>query len=185
LQVSSESDFELFAQKVKEHTNTTIKKIEDEASLYVIKSKEEVVQDIEQYSQEALLRFKQQYKAKEQQGYKDIENEISREWNDFKQERENKLDEELKKRLEEIFPSLATSFIECVSQHYKTGTLVLPKSYMPLIKIEKFSLVQSKDGCIIFKSGNLYIEYSIERIMEELHNDIASSMNFEENLWQV
>lgn len=185
MQVSSESDFELFAQKVKEHTRTAIKKIENEASEYVIQSEKKVSEELEKYSQEALSQWKEEYHVREQQEYKNIENSISRKWNAFKLESENRLFQHLEQRLEEIFPSLAQAFIECLVNKYETGTLIVPKPYMSFVKVEKFTLVESKDESVIFKSGNLYIEYSAERIMEELHNETASSMSFEENLWQV
>ena len=185
MQVSSESDFELFSKKVKEHTSSTIKNIEDETSVYVTKSQERATQELKEYSQELQSEWEVEYHEREQQEYKNIDNEINKKWNDFKQEREKKLYEELRQRLDEIFPTLAQSFIVCVSNKYETGTLILPNRYVGLVEIEKFTLQESKDEGIIFKNKNLYIEYSIERIMEELHNDIASSMNIEEKLWQV
>ena len=185
MQVSSESDFELFSKKVKERTTTTIKNIEDRASLYVEKLEKKATQEIKQYSQEVRLQWEIEYHARERQEYKSIDNEINKKWNDFKREREKKLYEELRQRLEEIFPTLVHSFIACVSHKYEIGTLILPKPYIKTVEIEKFILQESEDERIVFKNSNLYIEYSIERIMEEIHNDIASSMNIEEKLWQV
>ena len=185
MQVSSESDFEFFAKKVKEHTSITIKNIEDKASLYVTKSEEKAKQEIKIYSQELQYKWEVEYHEREKQEYKNIENEINKKWNDFKQEREKKLYEELSQRLKELFPTLAQSFITCISNRYETGTLILPKPYIKTLEIKKFILQESENECIIFKNKNLYIEYSIERIMEELQNDIASSMNIKEKLWQV
>lgn len=184
MQVSSESDFDLFSKKVKEHTSTAIKKIEDESSAYLIKSEKKALDDIEKYIQQARLEWEEEYSEREKQEYKNIQSDINIEWNAFKRERENSLYKKLKKELEKIFPSLVESFIVCISGKYEAGTLIIPKPFMGLIKMEKFDLHESEDERIIFKKENLYIEYSIERIMEELHNDIASSMNFEENIWQ-
>ena len=185
MQVSSASDFELFAQKVKEHTILSIKKIEDEVSMYVTKSEKIALQELQIHSLETTALWEQEYKAIEQQEYKNIDDDISRQWNVFKQKRENTLYRELKEELNKIFPKLAKSFIFCIANRYDTGIFILPKAYITLVEIEKFNLHTNKDNKLIFKSGNLYIEYSVERIMEELHNDIASSMNFEENVWQV
>lgn len=185
MQVSSASDFDLFSQKVKEHTSSLIKKIEDEASIYVKKSEKMALQELKIDSLETTALWEHEYKAIERQEYKNIENDINMQWNAFKQERENTLYIQLKQELYKIFSKLAKSFILCVSNRYETGTFIIPKSYMTLVKGEKFKLHTNEDNKIIFKNGNLYIEYSVERIMEELHNDIASSMNFEENIWQI
>ena len=185
MQVSSESDFELFAKKVKEHTHIAVKKIEDESSQYLIQSEKKALYDIDKYTKGAQSQWEEEYKEREQQEYKNIQSDINREWNTFKKERENRLYEELKQRLEKIFPSLVESFIVCISDKYERGTLIIPKPYMGFVKIQKFDLQESKDERIIFKKENLYIEYSVERIMEELHNDISTSMSFEENIWQV
>ena len=185
MQVSSESDFELFAKKVKEHTSIAVKKIEDETSQYIIQSEKKALDDIDKYTKVAHSEWEDEYKERKQEEYKNIQANINKEWNSFKKERENKLHEELKQELEKIFPSLVESFIVCISDKYDTGRLIIPKPYMGLLKMKKFDLQESKDERIIFKKENLYIEYSVERIMEELHNDIATSMSFEENIWQV
>lgn len=185
MQVSSESDFELFAKKVKAHTLTAVKKIEDEASLYVAESEKKALEDIERYSQEIRIQWEKEFRQKEQQEYKNIESDLKREWNSFKQDRESMLYKYVQEGIEKIFSSLVESFLAYISDHYESGILIMPNSFAQKVNIEKFEVHESEDERIIFKKDNLYIEYSLERVMEELHNDIASSMSFEENLWQV
>jgi len=61
----------------------------------------------------------------------------------------------------------------------------MPKAYMSLVKKEGFFLHTDEKEQIIFTSGNLYIEYSIERIIEELDDEINLGMHFKDDEWQV
>jgi hypothetical protein len=60
----------------------------------------------------------------------------------------------------------------------------MPEAYMPSVKKEGFLLHTGEKEEIIFTSGNLYIEYSVERIMEELDDEIVSRMLLKEDKWQ-
>lgn len=184
MQLSSVSDFDIFSKRLKEHISTTVKEDERKASEYVLESKKNAMEDIEKYSISANLEWKREYKERQSQELKNIKSTISREWNSFKQERQNILYIKLRESLKEIFPTLAKSFIDCISTKYDNGTFIFAKPYFEFLKTEKFDLLESNNEKIIFKNENLYIEYSVERIMEELRNDITLSMNFEEYQWQ-
>lgn len=61
----------------------------------------------------------------------------------------------------------------------------MPKKYIALVESDEFDILECQQEQIIFSSGNLYIEYSVDRIIEELGDDITKSLHFEENEWQV
>ena len=106
-------------------------------------------------------------------------------WSAFKKERKNRLETALKTRLQEEFPSLAACFIAWVSRNYKTGIFTMHHSFTALAESEQFDIRECEKEQVIFASGNLYIEYSVERIIEELGDEIAQQMHFEENEWQA
>ena len=58
-------------------------------------------------------------------------------------------------------------------------------SFKSLVDSKQFDIHECKKEQVIFASGNLYIEYSVERIIEELGDEIAAKMHFEENEWQA
>jgi len=182
--VSSVSDFEYFAKKVKKQISIKVEKLKVETSDYLRIKEHESEQKTDSWSKHARIQWDQECYAKEQQSRITIENEANREWFKFKKKRELALRSLLKMRLEEIFPVLAECFISKISQEYETGIFTMPEAYIPSVKKEGFLLQTGEKEEIIFTSGNLYIEYSVERIMEELDDEIVSRMLLKEDKWQ-
>jgi len=182
LPVSSVSDFEHFAQKVKKQIGLKVKRVEEETSDYLLQKENEVMHKIGSWMKHAQTQWDQECYAQEQQSRNSIAEEVNRQWSEFKKERKLALDSALKMRLEEIFPSLAECFVFEISQKYQTGTFTMPEAYMSFVTTEGFVLDSCKKEQIVFTNGNLYIEYSVERIIEELDDEINLRM---EDKWQV
>ena len=183
--VSSVSDFEHFAQKVKKQIGIKVKRVEEETSDYLLQSENEVEHKINSWSKHAQTQWDQEHYAQEQQSRNSIVQEVNRQWSEFKKERKSALRSALKIRLEEIFPTLAECFVSQISQKYQTGTFTMPEAYMSSVTKEGFLLHVCKKEKIVFTRGNLYIEYSVERIIEELSDEIALRMDFKEERWQA
>ncbi|PHR57899.1 MAG: hypothetical protein COA44_05380 [Arcobacter sp.] len=185
MQISLASDFDRFSQKIKSHINIDIKKKTDEALAYALEKKHKTSQEVDLYLQNEQHAWEKEYQEQEKQAYRQIKNDMSKQWSDFKKEREKVLRVQIQEKIEEIFPSLAESFISWVCKNYTQGTFHLPKAYISLINTDQFHLSENNQDGIIFKDKNLYIEYSIERIMDELNEEISSAINFKGNEWQV
>ncbi|WP_415406165.1 hypothetical protein ACLHDG_10390 [Sulfurovum sp. CS9] len=183
--VSSVSDFEHFAEKVKKQISTKVRRVEVETSDYLLAKENEAEHKINSWTKHAHFEWDQERYAQEQRSHNSIEEEVNRKWSEFKKERKSALRSALKIRLYQIFPTLAECFISQISQKYQTGTLTMPEAYMSFVTKEGFLLHMCEKEQIIFTSGNLYIEYSVERIIEELTDEIDSRMHFKEDTWQV
>ena len=180
--MSSVSDFEHFAQKIKKQISINVKKIETERSDYLLQKTHETVHNIDAWLKQEKVKWDQARYAQKQQSRNLLEGEMNAEWSTFKKERRSVLRSALKRGLEEIFPSLVESFISTIVQKYQKGIFSMPEKYFPLVETEGFVLHVSEKEEIIFTSGNLFIEYSLERIMEELDDDITLGM---EQAWQA
>jgi len=185
LPVSSVSDFEHFSEKVKKQIGIKVKSVEEETSDYLIQTENEAVHKINSWSKHAQTQWDQERYAQKQQSRNSITEEVNRQWSEFKKKRKLALRSVLKVRLEEVFPTLAECFVSQISQKYQTGTFTMPEAYRSLVKAEGFVLHSCKKEQIVFTSGNLYIEYSVERIIEELDDEINLSMHFKDDKWQA
>lgn len=183
--VSSVSDFEHFAQKVKKQISIKVKKVEKETSDYLLKTENDAEHKISNWLKHAQTQWDQECYVRKQQSRNSITEEVNRQWSEFKKERRSALRSALKIRLEEVFPALAECFVSQISQKYQTGTFTMPKAYISFIITEGFVFESCKKEQIIFTSGNLYIEYSVERIIEELDDEITLGMHFKDDKWQV
>jgi hypothetical protein len=179
---SSVSDFELFALKVKEHIAAKVKKSEEDNTAYRLQKEEESLQETEEWFKRKRAKWKLELTMREQQERRAISEEIDQKWSFFKKESERAIKEGLEKRLEEEFPLLAKCFILRVSKQYQTGVFIMPAAYNGLVDGEKFNLEVCQEEKIVFRQDNLYIEYSIERIMEELKDEI---MHPKEDSWHT
>jgi hypothetical protein len=184
LPLSSVSDFERFALKSKKRIAAKVKKTEDDASAYALQKEAEAQLEIENWLQRSRTEWKQALSARQKRGEKAISDEVKRGWSVYTKERKTALEAALKVRLDEAFPTLAACFIEWVSRNYETGVFTMPRAYAPSVNRAMFDLLECENEQIVFTSGNLYIEYSVERIIEELADDIVSCMCFEEAPWQ-
>ena len=185
MQISSVSDFERFALKTEQSIATKVKKSEENTSLYVLQKEESTLRELQEWRELSTAEWKQELYAREQQGERAIADEINRQWSAFKKERKRALEVTLKTRLQDEFPALAACFITWVSHNYKTGSFTLNSSFTALVDNKQFDIHECEKEQVIFASGNLYIEYSVERIIEELGDEIAKQMHFEENEWQA
>ena len=183
--VSLVSDFEHFAQKVKKQISIKVRRVEAGTSEYVLQTENEAAHKINSWKQHAQTQWDQERYAQEQQSRNAITEEVNRQWSEFKKERRSVLISALKVRLKEVFPMLAACFVSQISQKYGTGTFTMPKAYMSFVTTEGFVLHSCKKEEIVFTSGNLYIEYSIERIIEELSDEINLGMHFKDDKWQA
>lgn len=182
---SSVSDFEQFEQHIKEQIKTQIEHIEKETGEYVLEKENEADQKIEKWSKQVRLQWDQERNTLVQQNLTAVSDEASTLWSKFMKERKNALKKILEVRLSESFPVLAECFVSEISRKYKTGIFVMPEAYLPFVKKEGFIMNMSEENKIIFTKGNLYIEYSVERILEELDDEIITMMNVKGGTWQV
>jgi len=185
LPISSVSDFERFALKTEQSIATKVKRSEESAALYALQKEASTLQESVRWRELSAAEWKQELYARKQQGERTVADEVNRQWSAFKTERKRALKAALKARLQEEFPALATCFIAWVSRNYKRGKFTMHPSFMEAVESELFEVDVCEQEQVIFASGNLYIEYSVERIIEELGNEIAVKMHFKENEWQV
>lgn len=171
---SSVSDFELFALKVEEHIAAKVKKSEEDSAAYRLQKEEESLQETETWFTQKRTEWELELNAKEQQERRAIEDDISQQWSLLKKESERAVKETLRKRLKEEFPVLAKCFIASISKQYQAGVFIIPEVYSKLVNRERFDLEICQEEILIFKQGNLYIEYSIERITEELKGEMTA-----------
>ena len=185
---SSVSDFELFALKVEKHIAVKVKKSEEGDIAYCLQKEEEALKETETWLRQKHAEWKLELSMREQQERKVIAGEIDRKWSVFKKEFEAAAKKALKKQLEKEFPSLVECFVVWASKHYKTGTFTLSEAYSVWVDRERFEVQISQEEKIIFRSDNLYIEYSVERMIEELKEEINAVMHdssSKEDLWPV
>ncbi len=188
MQASSVSDFEHFATKVKKHTTVKIQKIEEDASAYALKKEEEAQQTAVLWSQTAHAALKRELFDGKRQGTHAITEEVTRQWSAYVNARESALKSVLRGRIEASFPSFAACFVSWVSQQYDEGVLTMPQAYFSLSDTEKFDVIPTEKEQVVFRNGSLYIEYSVDRIIEELEDEILSRIHLEKEAdtpWQV
>lgn len=178
---SSVSDFNDFANKVEEHIAAKVKVIKEEASIYMLQTKKEAEVEAEQWLQYKRSEWKQELQARERQEIRMIRDEVDQMWSAFKNKAQTRVEEKLKNRLEEQFPVLVECFIIWISQHYQRGIFFLPQTYSALVDTKKFRVEASRENAVIFRHDNLYIEYSVERIIEELQSKMVAMLHFEED----
>lgn len=183
--ISSVSDFEQFILKVEKNIAAKVKTKETNASLYVLQKEKDTLAEITRWKERSAIKWEQEQNALEQREEKALVATVKQQWSVFKKEHEMVLRAAFKQKLEASFDLLAKCFISWVSHNYTTGTLTMAKKYTSLVENEQFDLQECKKDQIIFSSENLYIEYSVDRIMEELGNEIIKSLQFEEDEWQV
>jgi len=184
LQVSSAYDFENFAEKIEKLTLITVNEIERETEDYLLQREHETKESIALFLKQAQDAWDQEKDSLKKANHHHVETVMNAEWSTFIKERRSALRTALKTRLEEIFPSLAECFISTIIQKYDSGTFIMPERYSVSGLKEGYTLIDSQKDEIIFRSGNLYIEYSVERILEELKDELSSHFNIEDEKWQ-
>lgn len=182
--VSSESDFEHFAQKVREHIRLKVEQTEAQSQEYVHAKERETEQRAATWLKNAETKWEHEYAELHKQGSIDIADGVNKKWARFRRENMLLLEERLRQRLQEIFPVLAECFIAALSTEHDTGTFILPRQYASVVDSGRFDVKISQKDELLFRKGNLYIEYSVERIMVELEEEIAAGMHLEDEIWQ-
>lgn len=180
MQVSSVSDFERYAKTLQKAIAAGVKEREEKAASYARQKEAESQQQTEQWREESQTEWKQELRLRERIGRREIAEEMSRQWSVFRQARESVLKTALAKELEAIFPELAECFIGWVSDNYNGGRFTVPKTFLSLIKSPLFEVTTCEEEQVVFEKENLYIEYSVRRIIEELGDKIALQMHFED-----
>lgn len=181
--VSSVSDFERFSVKVQKSISNKVKKIEEDSSSYAIKEEKKALLETKVWQQQVRSEWKHELNAMERQGQSDIADEVKQALSIFRKNHEMALKKALEERLEQSYPLLVECFISWVVKNYETGIFTLPKIYEQFIDKEKFDVHITEGKEVIFSNGNLYIEYSVKRIIEELNDDIIACIHSEENSW--
>ncbi len=183
--ISSVSDFEHFAQKIEKSIATKVKAKEADASAYVLQKQKDTLTEIKQWKERSVKKWNEELNALEKREEQALLNDIKQQWSVFKKDHETAFRQTFKEALEDAFEALAKCFITWISRNYTTGTFTMAKKYTALIENTQFDIQESSQDQIIFESGNLYIEYSVERIMDELGDEINKHLHLEENEWQV
>ena len=169
---------------MQEHVRLKVQQLEAQSQEYLHAKERESEQNAEAWLDNAHARWKHEYAAERKEGYNTITEETNKAWAAFKQTNMLLLEERLAEKLKEDFPVLAACFIAELSAKHETGTFVLPERYASLVNGENFNVEISQQEAVVFRKGNLYIEYSIERIMVELGEEIISGMQLEDEIWQ-
>ena len=184
MQVSSAYDFEHFAEKIENLTAISVNDIERETVDYLFQSENETKEGIALWLKQAQDAWDKEKDSQKKVNRHSIEAQMNTEWSAFIKERRSALSTALKTRLEEIFTSLAECFISTIIQKYESGTFTMPQRFISFVSKERFVLIPSQKEEIIFTSGNLFIEYSVERILEELEYEFTSHFHMEDDTWQ-
>lgn len=182
--VSSVSDFERFARNINSRVGTAVTKIEAEALTYARQKEEGALREAARWAEQSQTQWKAELRMREERGGRAITEEMERQWYGFRRERESALKKRLEVRLKAIFPELAECFVAWVSRNYASGSFSVPKAYAALVERPRFALSECEKEQLLFVKGNLHIEYSVARIIEELGDEIALQMRFEEGTWQ-
>jgi len=185
LQVSSAYDFEHFAEKIEKLTSIAVNEIEKETADYLLQRENETKESIVLWLKQAQDAWDQEKDSQKKVNGHSVEAQMNAEWSAFIKERRSTLSTALKSGLEEIFPSLAECFISTIIQKYESGTFTMPQRFITLVSKEGFILIPSQKEEIIFTSGNLFIEYSVERILEELEYELTSHFQMKDDTWQA
>lgn len=185
MQVSSEYDFEHFAKKIEKLTTKAVNEIQRETADYLLHSENKTKEDIALWLSEAQDAWNQEKGFQKKVNRQMIDTQMNAEWSAFIKERRSVLLTVLKIRLEEIFPTLAECFISTIIEKYESGTFNMPERFSSFVRQEGFVLQSSNKEEIIFTSGNLFIEYSVERILKELEDEITSHFQMRDDIWQA
>ncbi len=169
---------------MQEHVRRKAQQTETQGWEYLHAKEHEAEQKAAAWLKNMHTQWEHEYAMQRKQAYNDIADEIDKKWAEFRREKMSLLEERLRQRLTELFPVLAKCFIAKLSKKYDTGTFVLPDRYASLVKKEGFEVKISRKERVVFRKGNLYIEYSVERIMVELGDEIIAGMHLEEDIWQ-
>ena len=183
MQAFWESDFERFSLKLKENINNKINTSKRETSSFITQKKQKADQDTNLWLQNVREEWLYELNTKERQGQNDIAQSVQQELSNFKSQYEIVLTNAFKKLLEHNFPALAECFIKWVLQNYQNGVFKLPIGYEKLIDSKRYSVEATERNRIVFSNENLYIEYSVERIIEEYYGEIIECIQREENKW--
>lgn len=184
MQASSAYDFEQFAQKIKKNTAITVQEIEEETADYLRQKEEETEEYIVAWLKEAERVWEQESETQNKLDRHSIETEMNTEWSAFIKERRSVLQSALKKSIEAQFDSLTECFISTIMKKYEKGTFTMHQRYHASVRKEGFDLKDSEKEEIIFTSGNLFIEYSVKRILEELEDELTAHFQMEDGTWQ-
>lgn len=184
MQVSSVSDFERFAQTLRKAIAADVKERGEKAASYARQKEAESQQLTKQWREASDREWQQELRLRQRIGRREIAEEVRRQWSAFRQARELALKTTLRKELRVIFPELAQCFIAWVSDNYNGGRFTVPKAYRHLVKSSLFEVMTCEEEEVVFEKGNLYIEYSVQRIIEELGDEIAFQMHVEDIEWQ-
>ena len=185
MQVSSAYDFKHFAEKIEKLTTMAVNEIERETADYLLQRENETKESIVLWLRQAQDAWDQEKDSQKKVNRHSVEAQMNAEWSAFIKERRSALRSALKTRIEEIFPSLAECFISTIIQKYESGTFTMPQRFVPFVSKEGFVLIPSQKEEIIFTSGNLFIEYSVERILEELEYELTPDFQMKDDAWQA
>jgi hypothetical protein len=185
LQVSSAYDFEHFAEKIEKLTSIAVNEIEGETANYLLQRENETKESIALWLKHVQDSWDQEKDSQKKVNRHSVEAQMNAEWSAFIKERRLTLSTALKTRLEEIFPSLVECFISTIIQKYESGTFTMPQRFITFVSKEGFILMPSQKEKIVFTSGNLFIEYSVERILEELEYELTSHFQMKDDTWQA
>ncbi len=185
MQASSAYDFEHFADKIEKRTAIIVKEIEKETSEYLLQKENETAQSITLWLKQAQDAWDEERDRKKKTNHHKIETQVQVEWSAFIKERRLILRRTLRIQLEEIFSSLCECFISTIMHKYESGTFTMRKRFNPSVNKEGFMVQSSEKEEIIFTRENLFIEYSVERILEELEDELTSHFHMEDEKWQL
>ena len=178
-----ESDFERFSLKVKEHIGHKIEKSKNDTSYYVNMKKQKAEEERNLWLEKASAELRYELELKERQGRNKIAEKIKQKLAIFRNEKEENLLNAFKKLIEQNFPSLAECFIQWTQNNYLKGTFILPKEYHKFVDSERYGIEVTELNRIVFTDENLYIEYSIERVVEEFYDEVIDLIQKEEDKW--
>jgi len=184
LPVSSASDFERFSRRIGSSVQSRINGITAEAARYAEDKKRSAEAEAKQWSDEAYAALALELRHREREALRTVTETLNREWARFMLEQRNAVAEALRLRLSLAFPELAECFIVAVMQRYADGTFLLPASFAALVDTTRFGVETEAQTRVIFTRGHLYIEYSIERIIEELAEEIAAQLHESGTTWR-
>lgn len=184
MQASSAYDFEHFTDKIKKQNAITLKEIERETAEYVFQKEHETAHSIALWLEQAQDTWDKERNTQYKVNRHRVESQTDEEWSAFLRERRSVLRATLKIQLKENFSSFSECFISTIVQKYDSGSFSMPQRFISLVKNESFIMHSSEKEEIIFTSGNLFIEYSVERILEELEDELTAHLHMEVKKWQ-
>ena len=173
MQAFSASDFERFARRAEDDIDDEVRRLAEAADRYARERSVAGEKEAERWLQRARERMTVRLREREARERKRIGEALEARRSAFREERIAALARRFRTVLEKAFGRLAACFVRWVQARYGSGAFTLPPALAEEVDRQRFEVHESGEERVVFRQGNLTIDYSVERILEEFEPRIA------------